>query len=135
MNESEADALYRAIGERVKAARDRQPVKLSQAALAEKLGVSRASIVNIEAGRQHAPLYLLWQIAQQLDTEVVSLIPTRADLAAPPTTRLSEETLAKIKEAAAGDSALELTFANVIGQAVHQLTNMPNGKSRTRGKA
>ena len=49
MDHADEDALYRTVGDRVRAARERQPTKVSQVALAKKLGISRASIVNIEA--------------------------------------------------------------------------------------
>ena len=75
------DALYQAVGRNIRDARERSVKKLSQEKLAQHLGVSRASIVNIEAGRQHAPLHLLWQIAEALDTELVLLLPRREDLA------------------------------------------------------
>src|SRR5215217_1649513 len=79
---ADADSLYREIGRRIREARERVPKKLSQATLAKQLKVSRASIVNIEAGRQHAPLDLLWRIAEALKTELVTLIPRREELSA-----------------------------------------------------
>src|SRR5258708_1609414 len=72
--------LYRIVGRKIREGRERYAQKLSQAALAERLGVSRASIVNIEAGRQHAPLHLLWQIAEVLGVELTMLIPRRDEL-------------------------------------------------------
>lgn len=127
MTPDEESALYRAVGERVRAARERQAQKLSQVALAKDLGISRASIVNIEAGRQHAPLHLLWQIAQRLDTDVSTLIPTRTELTATqPVVELNGERLAAIKEASAGDRALEQALLSVIGQSVGQLASASN---------
>lgn len=97
------DLFYRLIGQRIREARKRIP-KLSQARLAEKLAVSRASVVNIEAGRQHAPLHLLWQIAVELQTELALLIPNQQEYSAhgAEPERLDEATVAKI-EAAVGD--------------------------------
>jgi transcriptional regulator with XRE-family HTH domain len=74
------DALYQVVGRNIRDARERSVKKLSQEKLAQRLGVSRASVVNIEAGRQHAPLHILWQIAEALDTELVLLLPRREDL-------------------------------------------------------
>ncbi len=67
------DELYRELGRKIRQARERQGERLSQDALAKQLGISRASIVNIEAGRQRTPLHLLWQIAELLGTELTLL--------------------------------------------------------------
>ncbi len=37
-------------------------------------------MVNIEAGRQHTPLHVLWQIAELLETKFTSLIPSPEEL-------------------------------------------------------
>ena len=124
MDNADEEAVYRAVGERIRTAREQQAEKLSQAALAKKLEISRASIVNIEAGRQHAPLYLLWKIAQQLDVEVVSLIPSRADLTPPTSTVvLGSEMREQLKKYTNGDEAMESALSSFIAQAVEQLSN------------
>jgi transcriptional regulator with XRE-family HTH domain len=128
MDHAEQEMLYQAVGDRIRAARERQPTKMSQVALAKKLGISRASIVNIEAGRQHAPLSLLWQIAEQLDTELLALVPRKAELlAAPPEAQLSVEMREQIRLKADGNEALASDLTTFIGQAVRQLTTAPNG--------
>jgi transcriptional regulator with XRE-family HTH domain len=72
-----------AVGRKIRArTRARDAQRLSQDKLATRLGISRASIVNIEAGRQHAPLNLLWKIAELLGVELTTLIPQRAELLA-----------------------------------------------------
>ena len=53
--------LYRLLGERIQRARFEN--RKSQRVLAEELGMSRTSMVNIEKGRQHTSLHVLWQIA------------------------------------------------------------------------
>ena len=136
MNEVDADTLYRAVGGRVRSTREGQPQKLSQATLANKLGVSRASIVNIEAGRQHAPLFLLWQIAHQLDTELVTFIPRRAELVAkPPEAKLNDQMLTQIKRMTAGNESQEKEFTSFIAQAVRQLTNSEKITDRPKRKS
>ena len=98
------DELYRELGRRIRQARERNCEGLSQDALAKRLGISRASIVNIEAGRQRAPLHLLWQIAELLGTDLTSLIPRSEELL--PTAnqvRLDKEMIEQIEEAANGD--------------------------------
>jgi len=101
---SDDEFLYQAVGEKIRHVREQSRPKLSQAQLATRLGVSRASIVNIEAGRQRTPLHVLWQIAGILGTELSLLIPQRDELLetqAP--IKLDERTINQIETAANGD--------------------------------
>src|ERR1700691_6283893 len=96
--------LYREVGRKIREARARSGKKLSQAKLASLLGVSRVSMVNIEAGRQHAPLHLLWRVAEELGTDLALLIPRREELTEPATQiQLDDDMLRQIDEAADGD--------------------------------
>ena len=72
------DELYADVGWKLRQARETQG--LSQERLAKQLGISRASVVNIEAGRQRAPLHLLWQLSETLGTDLSLLIPRREEL-------------------------------------------------------
>src|SRR5581483_9127482 len=102
---SDDEILYQAIGAKIRHVRERTTPKLSQAQLATRLGVSRASIVNIEAGRQHAPLHVLWQIAGILGTELSLLIPQRDELLETQIPiKLDEQVISQIEAAANGDS-------------------------------
>ena len=123
MDEAVDDALFKVLGERIRAARERRPEKLSQAALATRLGVSRASIVNIESGRQHASLPLLWRLTRALEIELADLMPRSGELVAEisPDTLLSDDMLQKIKVHAAGDEAAEQSWTALIGQLVTQI--------------
>ena len=115
---SEVDCqMYRIIGERVRTAREKVKPKLSQSALARKLKVHRVSIVNIEAGRQHAPLHLLRRIAEVLNTEMVLLIPRREDyqMISEPID-LDDETIAKIESAAIADPEAQRLVARFVGR-------------------
>ena len=98
------DDLYRELGRKIRQARERQGQKLSQAALAQRLGISRASMVNIEAGRQRAPLHLLWQIAELLGSDLTLLIPSRDEmLATSNKVDLENAMMKQIEEFAKGD--------------------------------
>jgi DNA-binding XRE family transcriptional regulator len=135
MNQEIDAALYSEVGRRIRQARERQPAKMSQADLAKALDVSRASVVNIEAGRQHAPLSLLWRIAEKLDSELSALIPRRADLV--PSTapiKLHDDMLKQIRHKAAGNVALEQDLTSFISQAVHQLTQTSAAATPSRGR-
>lgn len=127
------DALYEEVGSRIRAARERHSSKVSQASLAKKLGVSRASIVNIEAGRQRAPLTLLWRIAVALDTELAMLIPRRSELTgagAGAGASISDAMRRHIKEKAAGDDGVERDLTTFVGQL---LATARTTKSPSRG--
>ena len=66
--------LYREIGRRIR--RLRKAAGQTQEQLATQVGVSRASIANIEAGRQNFLLHNIYAIAEALDLGTpVSLLP------------------------------------------------------------
>ena len=98
------ERLYHLVGIRVRTARERKRPMVSQATLAKRVDKTRATIVNIEAGRQHPPLHLLWRIAEVLDVPVTDLIPTADEFAqAGEPVTLDDQTIAQIVEAANGD--------------------------------
>lgn len=68
-----ADKLYSYIGSKIKEARSIK--HCTQQTLANKVGLTRTSINNIEHGRQKLLLDTLWQIASILDTPIMNLIP------------------------------------------------------------
>lgn len=82
MRESE---IYEQLGQLVR--RHRNRLSMSQETLSEKLGLSRASVANIEAGRQHIPLHHLYSLARALRVEPHTLLPSqeaRSDSSARP---------------------------------------------------
>jgi transcriptional regulator with XRE-family HTH domain len=78
MDKARQKQLYEEIGDRVKQFRNEE--NLTQEKLANSIGVSRTSIVNIEGGNQHAPLHVLWDIAETLDRDLESLIPSKREV-------------------------------------------------------
>jgi len=74
-------------------------------------------MVNIEAGRQHAPLDLLWRIAEALDVELILLIPKKAELSAPDViVELDEAIRKQIKLEAKGNPAFQKSLTNVVSR-------------------
>ena len=74
MMDGKAD-FDRALGERIREARDKAGVKQDQ--LARAVGLSRTSITNIERGRQGVQAYLLSRIAEVLGRPAGELLPGR----------------------------------------------------------
>ncbi len=71
MNE---DALYLAVGKAIAVRRDE--LELTQQALADAVGLSRASLANIETGRQKILLHYLYRIAATLKVpRIEDLLP------------------------------------------------------------
>lgn len=102
----EEQLFYKLLGERIRAARERHTPRVSQVQLASQLSLSRASVVNIEAGRQHPPLDTLWEIADALDIELRDLIPSKAEYEAYHARGgLDERIVAEIDTYAAGNEA------------------------------
>lgn len=116
MGSGEYDRLYRIIGDRVREARER--AALTQTALALKLKLSRVSVVNIERGRQRPPIHVLWQIAEHLGLEVVSLLPRHRDyLDDNDGVHLDAETVVQIEAAAKGDPSTHRKLTEFIKMA------------------
>ncbi|WP_172457667.1 helix-turn-helix domain-containing protein [Pseudonocardia sp. N23] len=87
-DDDEAD-FYRTIGQAIR--HQRSGRQISQSRLASLLGMSRASIGNIEAGRQRVQLHVLAWIAFELDVTIHSLVPEIMQTARPRGTMPAEE--------------------------------------------
>lgn len=122
--------LYQQVGQRIRKAREQTFPRMSQSQLAKRLDVSRVSVVNIEAGKQHAPLHLLWRIAEELGTELALLIPRQDELQAQTEITLDAATVASIQAAADGDAdtrrLLAEFIAKVQGRSSDSATTMEN---------
>lgn len=67
------DWLYREIGLRIRQAR--RGASLTQVELAQKAGLARTSITNIEMGNQQPTVHALWRIADAVQTPPCDLLP------------------------------------------------------------
>lgn len=70
--------VYKSVGKKIRELREEKGV--SQELLAKSVGVSRASLVNYESGKQPMSLAVLYRIALKLDVAVVTLLPPASDL-------------------------------------------------------
>ena len=75
MQQADLQTFYSELGTLVRRRRD--ALGHTQAELAANLRLSRASIANIETGRQKVLLHQLFQLAGALQLEVTDLLPQR----------------------------------------------------------
>jgi transcriptional regulator with XRE-family HTH domain len=66
--------LFKILGERIR--KKRLDVGLNQEDVAKEIGMGRASVSNIEVGRQQAPLSVLYEISRLFKTDIQLLLPT-----------------------------------------------------------
>jgi transcriptional regulator with XRE-family HTH domain len=67
------DRLYADLGRLVR--RHRQRLGLTQDQLAERVGLARTSITNIERGRQKILLHQLFQLAESMGVSAEAILP------------------------------------------------------------
>lgn len=67
------ELLYKEFGRRLRARR--KELKLTQSQLADRVGLTRTSITNIEAGRQHVVLHQLFLLASEIAVKPEDLLP------------------------------------------------------------
>jgi transcriptional regulator with XRE-family HTH domain len=68
----------------------RQGAKLTQEALAKRLGLSRTSVTNIERGTQHIPIHVLFDLARALGVGPAELLPPDQPAAPAGASRIEE---------------------------------------------
>lgn len=108
--------LYRALGSRIKDAR--QKVGYNQIKFAELLSISRASLVNIEKGRQRPPLHMLYAIAKLSKVELISLLPNEQDFE---DKELDKSILKAIKDQSNGKTEIEEALLLFVKQTTNQI--------------
>lgn len=69
--------IYQEIGLAIKARR--KQLDMTQEHLAVLIGMSRASLANIETGRQTVLIHHLYKIAEQLELDITDLLPIQID--------------------------------------------------------
>jgi len=78
----DSDVINKLVGGRLKLRRGKEGI--TQIILAQRVGLSRTSIANIEAGHQSPPLGVLYQICKVLRIEPREIIPTFDELGESP---------------------------------------------------
>ncbi|MEK7637450.1 MAG: helix-turn-helix transcriptional regulator [Patescibacteria group bacterium] len=70
--------LHRGIGRKIRERRKER--NLRQAELAVAIHCSRATLVNVESGRQQPTLDLLYKLSSQLHCSYIDLLPTEEEI-------------------------------------------------------
>jgi transcriptional regulator with XRE-family HTH domain len=70
---STTEEIYRRLGQSIKSQREKQ--KVTQEELAQRIGLKRTSITNIESGKQKVQLHTLYSIANVLNVLPERLLP------------------------------------------------------------
>lgn len=78
MNALPEESFYEQIGERIR--NFRLSANISQEVFSELLNMTRASVVNIEKGRQRPSIFLLITIARILKVDYIDLIPIELNI-------------------------------------------------------
>lgn len=119
---TKTEPFYRHLGERI--ARARLAKNMSQATLAETLAprLTRASIANIEMGKQRVMAHALIQIAGALDLDLNELVNSLSNSPSPPGEQIAQELRQKLPEG-----------ANVV--ALERSLGLPSLATQRRRKA
>lgn len=72
------EKLYKIIGQRIR--HERESKNMSQTELAERIGLARSSMANIEFARQKVQLHSLYKMAIVLNVSVTNMLPSVEDV-------------------------------------------------------
>jgi transcriptional regulator with XRE-family HTH domain len=95
------------VGLRLRLARKRRGV--TQADIAAKIGVPRATYANMESGRQRIPVDILWRAAVVLSVSISALVPEPLNVRSPHEPLLPFSDALFGKPAAASESPTAMT--------------------------
>jgi transcriptional regulator with XRE-family HTH domain len=102
------ERFYREFGRLLRQARERAEPKITQKQLADRVGLTRTSITNIELGKQHVSLHALFTLASAVGLKPSELLPDAA-FASPTGSALSNQ----VGQLALSSTTKELLLKNV----------------------
>ncbi len=117
-----SERLYQLVGQKVE--RKRREARLTQTQLAQRCGLARGSIANIESGNQRPTLHTLWALADALDVDMRLLLPSRDEFLKSEAGTASPKITGWLKEEAGKSQAQVTSFItsnveespNVVGE-------------------
>lgn len=89
----ESEDIYKEVGRNIR--RYRHELRRTQEQVAAEIGISRASLANIEVGRQKVQLHHLYAIAKALDLDSPAVLLPPPPISTPRDDELSELPLPK----------------------------------------
>ena len=101
--------LYEVLGSRIR--EEREKANFNQSHFAQLLQISRASLVNIEKGRQRTPIHVLYEISRILQISITSLLPHLNEIV---TEEVKKDIQEKIVKTSAGDQDLQQKLMDFV---------------------
>ena len=101
--------LYEVLGSRIR--EEREKANFNQSHFAQLLQISRASLVNIEKGRQRTPIHVLYEISRILQISITSLLPDLNEIV---TEEVKKDIQEKIVKTSAGDQDLQQKLMDFV---------------------
>lgn len=121
----DSERLYELVGQKLE--RQRREAKLSQTQLAQRCGLARGSVANIEGGNQRPTLHTLWALAEVLGIDMRLLIPSSDEFLTSETVT-AKSTITSRLQKAAGESQNQV--ASFIATSREELSpNVDGDKS------
>lgn len=113
------ERLYSSLGARIKQLREggEGRRRMTQAELAQFVGLERTSITNIEKGTQKVPLHILYRICEVFNVDIISLLPKLGDVQEANVWRF---VIGETKLPPLAAQAVENLFANEINEEAHE---------------
>lgn len=113
------ERLYSSLGAKIRQLREggEGRKRMTQAELAQLVGLERTSITNIEKGTQKVPLHILYRICEVFNVDIIAALPKLGDVQESNVWRLIGGT--NLPPLAA--QAVENLFANEIKEEAHEL--------------
>jgi len=115
MNAVNKERFYELIGSSI--INKRKELGLTQTELANKTGMSRTSIVNIEKGRQYPPIHLLWTISLALEAKPSEFFPENNSFfySSQENVSLKKAVLTKVKKEDLAEESIAKVKSFVLG--------------------
>ncbi len=77
------EKVYKGLAYNISRLRERHPrteKKITQKALAESIGIKRATLTNIELGNQRAPVHVIYRICDYFGVSLEEVMPKLSDV-------------------------------------------------------
>lgn len=109
--------LYRTLGNKIRELRldSRRAQRMTQADLANAVGLERTSITNIEKGAQKVPLFSLYRICDALEVPLEELLPSMNDVRTENGQRVTDVQSIVDEQAEVGRPMLGRALGNILG--------------------